>query len=193
MRKITVAVVYTALALLANAAAADQAALMALRDGDMGKLNFASDPAMAADTAFLDETGAEMHLSDLRGKVVLVNFWATWCAPCRVEMPHLAALQTARGGDDFQVVTIATGRNAPQAIARFFDEIGVTNLPRYADPQQALAHDMGVMGLPVSLILDRDGAEVARMMGDADWSSPSAMAIIDALLATGAGQSLPAN
>ena len=182
MRKMTLAVVYTALALLANTAVADTAALLALRDGDMGKLNFATDPVTAADTAFVDETGAEMHLSDLRGKVVLVNFWATWCAPCRVEMPQLAALQTARGGDDFQVITIATGRNAPQAIARFFDEIGVTNLPRYADPQQALAHDMGVMGLPVSLILNRDGAEVARLMGDADWSSPSALAIIDALL-----------
>jgi NAD(P)H-hydrate repair Nnr-like enzyme with NAD(P)H-hydrate dehydratase domain len=97
-------------------------------------------------------------------------------------VPHLAALQAARGGDDFQVITIATGRNAPQAIVRFFDEIGVTNLPRYTDPQQALAHDMGVLGLPVSLILDRNGAEVARLLGDADWSSPSAFAIIDALL-----------
>ena len=182
MRKFTVAVVYTALCLLANTAAADLAAIAELRAGDMGKLNFALDPVVAPDTAFLDETGAEMHLSDLRGKVVLVNFWATWCAPCRVEMPQLAALQTARGGDDFQVITIATGRNMPQAIARFFDEIEVTNLPRYTDPQQALAHDLGVMGLPVSLILDRDGAEVARLMGDADWSSPSALAIIDALL-----------
>ena len=183
MRKITVAVVYTALALLANAAAADTAAIAALRTGDMGKLNFASAPATAADTAFFDQTGAELHLSDLRGKVLLDNFWATWCAPCRVEMPQLSALQTARGGADFQVITIATGRNAPPAIAAFFDEIGVSNLPRYTDPQQALAHDMGVMGLPVSLILNRDGAEVARMLGDADWSSPSAMAIIDALVA----------
>lgn len=182
MRKFTVAVVYTALCLLANSAWADVEALMALRAGDMGKLNFATEPVTAPDTAFLDETGAEIHLSDLRGKVVLVNFWATWCAPCRVEMPHLSALQTARGGDDFQVVTIATGRNAPQAITRFFAEIGVTNLPRYTDPQQALAHDMGVMGLPVSLILNRDGAEVARLMGDADWSGDSALAIIDALL-----------
>ena len=182
MRKFTVAVVYTAVSLLANSAWADVAALNALRTGDMGKLNFVTDPIPAPDTAFLDETGAEIHLSDLRGKVVLVNFWATWCAPCRIEMPHLAALQTARGGDDFAVVTIATGRNAPQAITRFFDEIGVTNLPLYTDPQQALAHDLGIMGLPVSLILNRDGAEVARLMGDADWASPDALALIDALL-----------
>ena len=183
MRKFIVAVIYTALALLANGALADVPALMALRTGDMGKLNFATDSVIAPDAAFVDETGAEMHLSDLRGKVVLVNFWATWCAPCRVEMPQLAALQTARGGDDFQVITIATGRNAPQAITRFFDEIGVTNLPHYTDPQQSLARDLGVMGLPVSIILNRDGAEVARLLGDADWSSDSALAIIDALVA----------
>ena len=182
MRKFTVAVVYTALCLLANGASADVAALMALRTGDMGKLNFVAEPIPVPDTAFLDETGAEIRLSDLRGKVVLVNFWATWCAPCRVEMPTLAALQTARGGDDFAVVTIATGRNAPQSMTRFFDEIGVTNLPLYTDPQQTLARDLGVMGLPVSLILNRDGAEVARLMGDADWASTDALVIIDALL-----------
>lgn len=182
MRKIIVAAVYTALALLANGAWADATALMALRTGDMEKLNFATDPVPVADTVFLDETGAEMRLTDLRGKVVLVNFWATWCAPCRVEMPTLAALQTLRGSDDFMVVTIATGRNAAPEMRKFFDDIGVTNLPLNTDPQQQLARDMGVLGLPASLILNRDGAEVGRLLGDADWSSDSALAIIDALL-----------
>ncbi|NBT32513.1 MAG: TlpA family protein disulfide reductase, partial [Rhodobacteraceae bacterium] len=103
--------------------------------------------------------------------------------PCREEMPSLAELQTELGGDDFQVVTIATGRNPPSAVERFMDEIGVDTLPRYTDPRQALARSMGVMGLPVTVILDRDGNEVGRLMGGAEWNSESAKAILAAVMA----------
>lgn len=95
----------------------------------------------------------------------------------------LAALQEEFGGDRFAVVTIATGRNSPAGIKKFFDEIGVTDLPRHQDPRQALARDMGVLGLPVTVIIDPEGQEVGRLMGDADWGSDSAKAIIAALLA----------
>jgi thiol-disulfide isomerase/thioredoxin len=182
MQKLTLAL-YTALALVANAAMADTAALDALRDGDMRKLNFASDPLPVPDTAFEGEAGEAMTLADFAGKVVAVNFWATWCGPCRKEMPQLDALQAEFGGDSFAVVTIATGRNDAVAMQRFFDETGVTHLPLYKDPRQALARDMGVLGLPVTVILDAEGREIARLQGDADWSSDSARAIIAALIA----------
>ena len=183
MRILSTAALYTALALGANAAVADMAMLEALKDGDMAKLSLASDPAPTSLEPFMDETGAEMTFADFQGKVVLVNFWATWCAPCREEMPSLAELQAELGGDDFQVVTIATGRNPPSAVDRFMDEIGVDTLPRYTDPRQALARSMGVMGLPVTVILDRDGNEVGRLMGGAEWNSESAKAILAAVMA----------
>ena len=182
MRHVRLAAYYTALALLANTAAADTAALEALRDGDMRKLNFLSEPVAASLTPFEDGTGAEVTLAAYEGQYVVLNFWATWCAPCRVEMPTLSALQAALGGDGFQVVTVATGRNDPIAMDMFFAEIGVDNLPLYRDPQQALARDMGVMGLPITVILDPAGMEIARLQGDADWNSDSARAIILALM-----------
>ena len=175
------AVLYTALALGANAAHADVSAAEAAREGTMKKLIF-SEATSVSGEAFTDPSGATYTLADFQGKHVLVNFWATWCAPCRKEMPMLAELQTNLGGDTFEVVTIATGRNPQPAIDRFFDEIGVDNLPKYLDPRSSLARDMGVLGLPITLILDPNGNEIARMRGDAEWNSESAYAVLDALL-----------
>ncbi len=185
MRWFTFLVLYTALALGANAALAGTAELEALRDGSMKKLMFATEPAAAPDTAFTDAAGAERRLSDWRGKLVLVNFWATWCAPCREELPALDALNRDFGGADFEVLTIATGRNPLPAITRLFGEVGVEGLPILLDPKQALAREMGVFGLPVSVILDREGREIARMSGDAEWNGDSARAIVAALIAGG--------
>ncbi|WP_291837351.1 TlpA disulfide reductase family protein [Limimaricola sp.] len=166
----------------AQAASADTSALAALRSGDMQKLALSDKPVPLPTDSFTDEAGKSVSFENLKGKVLLVNFWATWCAPCRKEMPTLAALQTALGSDQFQVVTIATGRNSPDAVARFFDEIGVKNLPRYMDPQQQIARKAGILGLPVTLIVDRQGQEVGRLQGDADWSSDSAKAILSAVI-----------
>jgi thiol-disulfide isomerase/thioredoxin len=177
------ALLYTALALGANAATADTAAVEALREGDMQKLVFHAEPVAAGVTPFTDADGAEHRLADWQGKVVLLNFWATWCAPCRKEMPMLDALETEFGGDDFAVVTVATGRNSVQGIRRFFEEVGVTNLPVLLDPQQDLAREMGVFGLPITVILDREGREIARLRGEADWVSDSAKSILSALIA----------
>jgi len=94
----------------------------------------------------------------------------------------LSALQDSFGGDRFTVLTMATGHNPPDAVARFFDETGITNLPRYSDPKQALAREMAVLGLPISVIIDPEGREIARLRGDADWNSESARGIIAALL-----------
>ena len=183
MRKLKSVLLYTALALVANTAQAETADISALRDGDMSKLMIHSEPMAASDQPFMSPDGTEITLADYRGKVILVNFWATWCAPCRKEMPSLAALQDALQGDDFEVVTVAVGRNPKPAMDRFFEEISVDSLPLNTDASQAFARSMMVMGLPISVLIDRDGQEIARLQGDADWSSDSAKAIIAAMIA----------
>ncbi len=191
MRLIRFAVLYTALALGANAALSETpgpaplepAQIDALKQGDMKKLVFHSAPKPAGQTEFQTFQGEPITLSAYHGQVVLLNFWATWCAPCRHEMPMLSALQTEMGGDDFAVVTVATGRNPPPAMQKFFNQIGVENLPLHRDPKSKLAREMAVLGLPITVILDREGNEIARLRGDADWNSDSAKAILQALLA----------
>jgi thiol-disulfide isomerase/thioredoxin len=184
-RRLRSALLYTALVFGANGAAADTAALEALREGDMQKLVFHAEPVAAGIAPFTDADGAEHRLEHWEGKVVLLNFWATWCAPCRKEMPMLDALQAEFGGEAFEVVTIATGRNSVQGIRRFFEEVGVTNLPVLLDPQQELAREMGVFGLPITVLLDAEGREIARLRGEADWQSDSAKAIVAAVIAAG--------
>lgn len=183
MRLKLAAVLYTALAVCANAALADTAALEALREGSMKKLVFHAEPRAVSEAAFVDETEAERTLAEFAGKHVVLNFWATWCAPCRKEMPALDRLQAELGGETFAVVTLATGRNSPTGIRRFFEDEGVTGLPRFRDPKQAVARDMAVLGLPVTVILSPEGEEIARLQGDAEWDSASAKAIISALIA----------
>lgn len=179
MRSVISALLYLSLATLANA---QDVNIADLRDGDMRKLAIHSEPMPSSDVAFVSEDGSDMTLADYQGKHVVLNFWATWCAPCRAEMPHLAELQDAFQGDTFEVVTIATGRNPKPAMKAFFDEIDVDNLPLHTDARSNLARSMGVLGLPVTVILDPEGNEIARLQGDADWNSDSAKAIIAALI-----------
>ncbi len=169
-------VLYTAFLIGANPGWADVAAL---REGDMKKLALHADPVSIPDVVLLDAQDAEHALADFRGKWVVLNFWATWCAPCRHEMPSLDRLQAAM--PDIAVVPVATGRNAVAGIERFFAEEGIVNLPILRDPTSGLARGMGVMGLPVTVILNPEGQEVARLIGDAEWDSDSAKAILAAL------------
>ena len=182
MRKLLSALLYTALVSVANPGASDIAAAEAMREGDMRKLIFHAEPIASSEVPVKGEDGAEMTLADYQGKHVVLNFWATWCAPCRHEMPLLSTLQAEMGGDDMEVVTIATGRNPLPGMQRFFDEIGVDNLPLHTDARQSLARSLGVLGLPVTIVLDPDGNEIARMQGDADWSSDNAKAIMRTLI-----------
>ena len=147
-------------------------------EGSMEKFKPADQPRPVPELSFITADGGRGDLSDFKGKVVLLNFWATWCAPCREEMPYLDALQSEMGGEDFAVVAIAAGHNPPPAVRKFLDEENITHLPVLLDPRQALAREMGVMGLPVTLLIDREGNEIARLMGGADWSSDTAKALI---------------
>ncbi|MFT6022262.1 MAG: thiol-disulfide isomerase/thioredoxin [Ascidiaceihabitans sp.] len=183
MKHIVAAIMYTALALGANTAIADTSDAAALRSGDMKKLVFHGTPEGVSNAAFeLADGAGPQTLEAYEGKYVLLNFWATWCAPCRKEMPMLSELQDEFSGDKFEVLTIATGRNSPAGITKFFADTGITNLPRHQDPKQKLASQMGIFGLPITVILDPQGREIARLRGDADWASDSAKAIIAELI-----------
>lgn len=173
---------YAALMAGANAGGVDPAALSDLRNGDMRKLVVHPQPEESSTVVFTTAGGAELSLADFKGKTVLLNFWATWCAPCRKEMPALNEAQKVLGGDDFKVVAVATGRNDLGAINAFFTEYGVDSLDVYLDPSSALARDMGIFGLPITIILDTNGKEIARLRGDADWASEDAFAVLRAAI-----------
>ncbi|WP_022704666.1 TlpA family protein disulfide reductase [Pseudorhodobacter ferrugineus] len=177
------AVLYTACALGANPVQADVAAAQSALAGDMRKLVFHEQAKDLPPEVLADMAGADRNLAEWQGQWVVLNFWATWCAPCRKEMPSLDRLAAAVADTGVTVVTVATGRNPPAAVARFFEEIGVQNLPVLLDPKSALARQMEIIGLPLTVILDPEGREVARLIGDAEWDSADARAMLDALTA----------
>ncbi|MCL3881656.1 TlpA disulfide reductase family protein [Marivita sp. GX14005] len=187
MKNTCAALLYTGLVMLANPALADLSEAEAMREGDMKKLTFHAAPQAAGSSEFMTFEGDALTLAEYEGKWVLLNFWATWCAPCRKEIPMLSELQREFGGERFEVVTIASGRNPPPAMQSFFEEIGVDNLPLHRDPKSALAREMGVLGLPITVILNPEGQEVARMRGDADWASDNARAVLATILNGEAG------
>lgn len=174
-------ILYTALAAGANAAQGGEIDLQAAKSGGLDLI--AGDQEQVSDTPFTDPDENEHRLSDYAGQALLVNFWATWCAPCREEMPALNTLQKELGGDDFQVLTIASGRNPLPAIEKFFDEAGVDSLPILLDPRQKLAREFGVVAMPATILIDSEGNEVARLMGPAEWDSDAARQVIDQMKA----------
>ncbi|WP_040818875.1 TlpA disulfide reductase family protein [Litoreibacter arenae] len=178
MRFMKLLVLYAALAAGANPATADTGALMALAQGDLAKLTIHAEPRAMPDTTVTDASGGPVTLADYRGKHVLLNFWALWCAPCVKEMPALDRLDGALGGSDFEVVTITTGRNARPAVDKFFVKKEIKNLPKLFDPKMALMQAVGGSSLPLTILIDPEGREVARMRGEAEWDSPAALDLI---------------
>ena len=149
----------------------------ALSVGDMAMFVF-KEPHTLPDLTFQADGGTEKTFADWRGKVVLVNLWATWCAPCRKEMPDLDQLQKALGGDDFEVVAVSLDRGSGDRPKKFLSEINVTNLAFYHDPTTRLGHKLQAIGMPATLLLDREGREIGRLIGPADWDSEDALRLI---------------
>ena len=137
----------------------------------VGRFQVSDQPAR--DFAFTDGAGKPVTLADFAGKVVLLNLWATWCAPCIKEMPSLARLQTELGGADFQVVALAQDRGGAPVVLPFLEKLGVKSLAPYLDAPGAAGKAFAVQGLPTSLLIGRDGRETARLLGGADWDGPA--------------------
>lgn len=148
------------------APAGDGAATMALHDAPRDL------PALR----FKDGSGKPLSLADFRGKLVLLNLWATWCGPCREEMPTLDRLQAELGGSDFEVVALSIDRTGIGVVETFFAGIGVAHLAGYIDESGKVAQQLNALGLPTTLLLDREGREIARHVGPAEWDTPSMVA-----------------
>jgi thiol-disulfide isomerase/thioredoxin len=145
-------------------------------------------PKEIATINFVDGQGNAHTVADFKSKIIVLNIWATWCVPCRREMPALDRLQAALGGPNFEIVPVSIDRKGIEAVRQFFDEIGVRKLATYLDPSGQAVRALGAVGLPTTLVLDRDGKETARVIGPAEWDDPE---IVDYLRSLSEARPVP--
>lgn len=139
-------------------------------------------PEALPDITFTDGAGKEVKLSDFKGRTVLLNLWATWCAPCREEMPALDRLQEMLGSDKFEVVALSLDRKGLEASKKFLDDTKATHLKLYADPSAKQGNVLKIVGMPTTILIDGDGRELGRLAGPAEWDSADAKKLIEAAL-----------
>jgi thiol-disulfide isomerase/thioredoxin len=157
-----------------------------LARGEVAALTMATAPLRLPDLAFEDADGKPRKLSDWRGRTVLVNLWATWCVPCRKEMPALDGLQTRLGGPNFEVVTINIDTRDPQKPKNFLKDAHLTRLGYFNDEKAKVFQDLKAigraLGMPTSVLIDGQGCEIATIAGPADWDSDDAVKLITAAM-----------
>ena len=155
-----------------------------LAQGEVAALTMATTPLRLPDLAFADANGVPKKLSDWRGKTLLVNLWATWCVPCRKEMPALETLQTKLGGTDFEVVAINIDTRDPDKPKSFLKDGNLTRLSYFSDQKAKVFQDLKnigkALGMPTSVLVDAQGCEIANIAGPAEWASDDAIALIKA-------------
>ena len=158
--------------------------LAPLAHGEVAALTMATAPLRLPDLAFEDAEGKPKKLSDWRGRTVLVNLWATWCLPCRKEMPALENLQTRLGGTDFEVVAVNIDTRDTEKPKNFLKEVNLTRLGYFSDPKAKVFQDLKAtgraLGMPTSVLVDGEGCEIATIAGPAEWDSEDAIKLITA-------------
>jgi len=158
--------------------------LAPLAHGEVAALTMATAPLRLPDLAFEDAEGKPRKLSDWRGRTVLVNLWATWCLPCRKEMPALENLQTRLGGPDFEVVAVNIDTRDTEKPKNFLKEVNLTRLNYFSDPKAKVFQDLKAtgraLGMPTSVLVDGEGCEIATIAGPAEWDSEDAVKLITA-------------
>jgi len=158
--------------------------LAPLAHGEVAALAMATAPLRLPDLAFEDAEGKSKKLSDWRGRTVLVNLWATWCVPCRKEMPALENLQTRLGGPNFAVVAVNIDTRDPEKPKNFLKEANLTRLGYFSDPKAKVFQDLKAtgraLGMPTSVLVDGEGCEIATIAGPAEWDSEDALKLITA-------------
>jgi len=139
-------------------------------------------PAPVPELQFADGEGKPRSLADFRGKVVLLNVWATWCLPCRKEMPTLDRLQAELGGSAFEVVALSIDRGGADAVRKFYTEIAIQHLAIHVDASSQVAFALATAGLPTTLLFDAEGRELGRLIGPAEWDAPDMVAFLKTIV-----------
>ena len=150
-----------------------------------GKFTKLETPAPAPEAVFQNAEGGDVRIADFGGRWVLLNFWATWCAPCRAEMKDLDELQAKLGGERFVVVAVSGDRQGLPVVQEFYREIGVERLGQYVDPTMKAARAFRAVGLPTTVLIDPQGREVGRALGPVAWASVESVAYLEGLIAAG--------
>jgi thiol-disulfide isomerase/thioredoxin len=165
----------------------EAARLAPLVHGEVAALTMAQKPFTVPDVAFKDADGHDRKLDDWRGRTVLLNLWATWCVPCRKEMPALDALQGELGGPNFEVVAVNIDTRDPQKPLTFLKDVGIKHLTYYSDASAHVYEDLKTagkaFGMPTTLLVNRSGCEIGNMAGPAEWSSADGVKLVSAAVA----------
>jgi thiol-disulfide isomerase/thioredoxin len=168
---------------VASAAPADSPVMGSARKAATFSMHNA--PRPMPPLVFAGGDGRTVRLKDFRGKVIVLNLWATWCAPCRKEMPALDRLQERLGGKDFEVVALSVDFTGLQAVRNFYRDFGIKHLRLFIDPSSQVLDQVKVLGLPATLLIDRDGREIGRLVGAAEWDSPEMLRLFRGLIGHG--------